>query len=330
MSDPRTPYLLLTKPIVNDEAGEDLWGEKLNANFDILDTNAESLSVSVDAKIEDAPRDGEQYVRQSGAWEVAVIESVDWSNIQNKPATYPPTLPIPISGVTDLQLTLNTLQGAISTNSTDIDVLESGKEPVITPGTTADYWRGDKTWQPLTTITGNFYTKTQSDARYEPIILAGTNAQFWRGDKTWQPLASITVDAYTKAQSDARFEPFDSAYTKAEADAKYLTQTAATATYEPIIATGPAGTFYANDKTWKTPAGGGSGVGLVDVSDTAPGTPVDKQLWWQSSTGILALRYNDGTSTQWVQVNGAQPNPATISTSAPSGGNDGDVWYQVP
>lgn len=44
-------------------------------------------------------------------------------------------------------------------------------------------------------------------------------------------------------------------------------------------------------------------VGLVDIGDTPPGTPLDRQLWWQSSTGVLALRFNDGNSTQWVQVN---------------------------
>lgn len=73
---------------------------------------------------------------------------------------------------------------------------------------------------------------------------------------------------------------------------------------EPAIATGAAGTFWANDKTWKVPPGGATALGLVDVSDTAPASPVDKQLWWQSSTGSLAIRFNDGTgAAQWVQVN---------------------------
>lgn len=47
-------------------------------------------------------------------------------------------------------------------------------------------------------------------------------------------------------------------------------------------------------------------VGLVDVSDSAPVSPIDKQLWWKSSTGALLIRYNDGDTIQWVQVN-SQP-----------------------
>ena len=56
---------------------------------------------------------------------------VDWDDITDKPATYPPTLPIAQSGVTGL--------------TTDL----AGKEPAIAIGTTAQYWRGDKTWQTL-------------------------------------------------------------------------------------------------------------------------------------------------------------------------------------
>jgi hypothetical protein len=39
------------------------------------------------------------------------------------------------------------------------------------------------------------------------------------------------------------------------------------------------------------------------VSDTAPASPGANQMWWDSSTGDLFIWYNDGTSTQWVQVN---------------------------
>ena len=55
--------------------------------------------------------------------------------------------------------------------------------------------------------------------------------------------------------------------------------------------TGPAG-----------PAGPTGGV-TVNISDAAPGSPTAGQMWWQSSTGNLFIYYNDGTSSQWVQVN---------------------------
>jgi hypothetical protein len=41
----------------------------------------------------------------------------------------------------------------------------------------------------------------------------------------------------------------------------------------------------------------------VTVSDTAPSSPVNGQMWWQSSTGNLMIYYMDGTSNQWVQIN---------------------------
>ena len=55
--------------------------------------------------IEEAPIDGQQYARSDGAWEVVVGGgggSADWADITGKPATFPPTLPIAQSGVTNL------------------------------------------------------------------------------------------------------------------------------------------------------------------------------------------------------------------------------------
>lgn len=55
----------------------------------------------------------------------------DYANLANKPVTFPPLLPIAQTGVTNLTSDL------------------AAKEPVITSGTTQQYWRGDKTWQAL-------------------------------------------------------------------------------------------------------------------------------------------------------------------------------------
>jgi hypothetical protein len=40
------------------------------------------------------------------------------------------------------------------------------------------------------------------------------------------------------------------------------------------------------------------------VSDTAPSSPSQGQLWFEATTGSLFISYNDGDSTQWVQING--------------------------
>ena len=38
------------------------------------------------------------------------------------------------------------------------------------------------------------------------------------------------------------------------------------------------------------------------IGDAAPGSPVDGMLWWRSTDGVMFLRFNDGTSTQWVEA----------------------------
>ena len=53
-------------------------------------------------------------------------------------------------------------------------------------------------------------------------------------------------------------------------------------------------------------AGGGPGGGgnPVYVSDTPPASPPDLSFWFESDTGIMYFRYNDGTSSQWVVSGG--------------------------
>ena len=46
--------------------------------------------------------------------------------------------------------------------------------------------------------------------------------------------------------------------------------------------------------------GGGGGSSSIIISDTPPTGVPDGTLWWESDSGLLYIRYNDGTSTQWV------------------------------
>jgi hypothetical protein len=43
------------------------------------------------------------------------------------------------------------------------------------------------------------------------------------------------------------------------------------------------------------------------ISDTDPslGLYPDGTMWWNSTNGLLYLLYNDGTTTQWVQISSA-------------------------
>lgn len=47
------------------------------------------------------------------------------------------------------------------------------------------------------------------------------------------------------------------------------------------------------------------GVTVATISDTAPSSPTQGLLWWNSANGNFYIYYNDGDSSQWVQVNGA-------------------------
>ena len=73
--------------------------------------------------------------------------------------------------------------------------------------------------------------------------------------------------------------------------------------------------------------------GGVAVSDTAPSNPNNGKFWWDSTTAKLYVRYEDGSSNQWVTVNGADGAAATptvyANTSAlPSSGNStGDLAF---
>ena len=78
MADIFTPKLGLTKPDVG--GSDDTWGEKLNSNFDILDT----------------------------AYDPASTGHPDWDDVTGKPDTFPPSPHNhPISDITNLQTTLD-------------------------------------------------------------------------------------------------------------------------------------------------------------------------------------------------------------------------------
>jgi hypothetical protein len=103
---------------------------------------------------------------------------------------------------------------------------------------------------------------------------------------------------------------------------------------DPVAATGVDGNFYINTTThfifgpkaggaWPAgasmigtqgPAGpqGPAGTATVICSDTPPVGAADNALWFESDSGLLYFRYNDGTSTQWV-IACPQPDTTTFA-----------------
>jgi ABC-type transporter Mla MlaB component len=45
---------------------------------------------------------------------------------------------------------------------------------------------------------------------------------------------------------------------------------------------------------------------IAIISDTPPSNPANGALWYESDSGVLFIWYNDGNSSQWVQVGGIQ------------------------
>ena len=79
--------------------------------------------------------------------------------------------------------------------------------------------------------------------------------------------------------------------------------------------------------------GGGGGGASVSTSDTAPSSPSDGDLWYNTSTSGLFVYYQDADSSQWVEVVGSAgastPARVTTSDSAPSSPTAGDLWYDT-
>jgi len=67
---------------------------------------------------------------------------------------------------------------------------------------------------------------------------------------------------------------------------------------------------------------GGGGGASVTVDATAPASPSNGDLWWDTNNGEMYLYYDDGSSQQWVDAAG--PSVAVQST-APTG-YEGQLW----
>ena len=67
-----------------------------------------------------------------------------------------------------------------------------------------------------------------------------------------------------------------------------------------LTSVGAAGNVLTSNGTgWvSSPAAGGGAS--VTISETAPTSPTEGSVWWNSTTGIPYIYYDDGTTSQWV------------------------------
>lgn len=74
-------------------------------------------------------------------------------------------------------------------------------EPPIASGTTTQYWRGDKTWQNVSSLPVSNATQTALNGK-ENTVARGTTSQYYRGDKTWQATSGLPVSTATQTALD--------------------------------------------------------------------------------------------------------------------------------
>ena len=79
-------------------------------------------------------------------------------------------------------------------------------------------------------------------------------------------------------------------------------------------------TYNATKGYWVSVEGSGGGGSSVTVSDTAPTSPSDGDMWYNSLSLKMFVYYNDGTSSQWVP---ASPQQAGVAGAAGADGAAG-------
>ena len=102
-------------------------------------------------------------------------------------------------------------------------------------------------------------------------------------------------------------------------------------------------TYNATLGVWKSTGSGGGGGGgggaSVTTDDTAPSSPSDGDLWWDSDGGKMYVYYEDADSSQWVSVSvpgstgpaGAAGPSASVAyanfSAFPATPTEGDIAY---
>jgi uncharacterized protein (DUF486 family) len=112
--------------------------------------------------------------------------------------------------------------------------------------------------------------------------------------------------------------PSGGSYNDASVDTHLNTSTAAT---NEVLS------WNGTDYDWVAQSGGGGAS--VTTADTAPSSPSDGDLWYDTTTLRLYVYYDDGTSSQWVKANPSGPsNPlVAVQETAPSNPSTGHMWF---
>lgn len=137
---------------------------------------------------------------------------------------------------------------------------------------------------------------------------------------------SVSGDITIHNQADLRFADADSSnWVAFQAPATVTTNVTwtlpnADGTFGQVLKTNGAGLL-----SWGT--GGGGGGGSVSISDTAPIAPTTGEIWFDSANGRTYIYYNDGNTSQWVDLAPQGLMSIVAGDSPPPAPTNGSIWY---
>ena len=223
--------------------------------------------------IEEAPIDGQQYARSDAAWEVVTGGggggSTAWADITGKPATFPPTLPIAQSGVTNLTTDLagkaptvhSHAQSDITNLTTDITAAKARANhtgtqsaDTLTDGTTNKAFLATE----RTKLTGIATGATANSA--DATLLARANHT---GTQSADTLTDGTTNKAFLATERTKLTGIATGATANSTDATLLARANHTGTQAASTITGL----------------GTAAVRNIFVGTTAPGSPAVNDIW---------------------------------------------------
>jgi hypothetical protein len=195
------------------------------------------------------------------------------------------------------------------------------------------------------TFTNGTLTLTRDDASTAATVsLDGRYLQDLSGLTTDNLSEGLTNLYYTQARFDSAFtaksttdlsEGTNLYYTDARVDARIAAANIVSGSSiddlsdvdtTTVAPTDGQALVWDNTNSKWVPGASASGSS-IEVSDIAPSSPSDGDLWFDSSELKTFIYYNDGTSSQWVEAAGNVASNVYLSDAAPSTPSEGDLWF---
>lgn len=137
----------------------------------------------------------------------------------------------------------------------------------------------------------------------DDIDLATISSTTSSGSATTTLVSDITVDSYGRVTNkETSAVDFSTVIEKSTITAKGDLIVGASSGTPAILGAGTDGYILKANSAATNGLEWGVAGSTVTISDTAPSSPADGDLWWESDTGKLKIYYNDGTSSQWVDA----------------------------